>query len=1161
MRLSKIKLAGFKSFVDPTTIHLNRSRVAIVGPNGCGKSNTIDAVRWVMGESSAKYLRGESMEDVIFNGSSARKPVGQASVELVFDNSDASLGGQFAQYGEISVKRVVSRDGQSQYFLNGSRCRRRDITDLFLGTGLGPRSYAIIEQGMISRLIEAKPEELRVYLEEAAGISKYKERRRETENRIRHTRENLDRLNDLRDELGKRIAHLKRQAQTAERYKALKKTRNRLRAELITLRLEVLETDLGQGQTSIDEVQDKLEAAITRLRDRENEIAKAREQLRVSNADFSEAQSRFYRIGSEITRTEQTIKHAETLRQQRAQALQQIESQRVQASKMLNKDEATLARLFVTLKEREPGLEAAAKAEAEALRGLDKCEGEMSEWQNAWNEFNQRATEPAKRAEVERIRIDHLELQIARTKKNLQRLRDEASTLNTATLEKEIQSLQIAVDQARKELQQAQSSLEATQRSLEKDKNQERELSRRLDAARRELQGLNGRLASLEALQESALGKHDEHPWLVAQNLDKAPRLGECLQVEKGWERAVEAALGAHLRAVCVDDLESLLPALAQDKAPRHFIVKGEEAITADEWDTHVKSSYPVAEFLVGIHVANTLEEALDARNTLSSGEFFITTQGERVGRTWLSLSEEEETQGGILARGEEIERLRRQCAQLEDEIADLNARQDHARDLLRQHETTRTQQQNQVNLSHRRLATDEARLQSLRGQVQRQRQRADAIHQDIEEVERRMSEELEALAQASSNRDLALIEMERLSEERERLEARRKKLLENLDEARRRVQDKRNAHHRIEIILEGLRAELAAAKQAVDRDRAQVAELEERIHRLGSEDVQEAMPTAKLQEELAELLEQRKRADEEMAQARILVEKLETHLREADRSRMELEREAEYLREQLNDRRLAQESLRVRHQTLSEKFAETGFDFASLSQERPKQASIEGWESEIANVERQIQRLGAVNLAAIDEYRTQSERAEYLEAQFIDLTEALSTLESAIAKIDRETRNRFRETFEHVNKRLQDMFPRLFGGGAARLEMTGNDVLTTGVAVLARPPGKRLSTINLMSGGEKALTAVALVFAIFELNPAPFCMLDEVDAPLDEANVGRFIQLVKEMAERVQFIMITHNKVSMESAEHLIGVTMREAGVSRLVAVDIDAAAKMAMS
>lgn len=1166
MRLSKIKLSGFKSFVDPTTIPLASQRVGIVGPNGCGKSNTIDAVRWVMGESSAKYLRGESMEDVIFNGSSARKPVGQASVELIFDNSSGTLGGAYSQYAEISVRRVASRDGQSQYYLNGTRCRRRDITDIFLGTGLGPRSYAIIEQGMISRLIEAKPDELRVYIEEAAGISKYKERRRDTENRIRHTRENLERLNDLREEIDKHLARLKRQAQTAERYKVMRDEERRVQAELIVLRLDGLSGEIQQREQAIRETQTSLEKTIARLREQEALLVQNRERLNAANEDFNGVQARYYETVAEISRIEQSIKHAENLREQRNQSLKQAETALEEARRLLKDDERKVDDLSQRVTSSSPELAKAQTAEREALNALERAEQAMSDWQRRWDEFNQRANEPAQRAQVERTRMEHLEQQIQGLARRRNQLNGEAENLDTTEAEGDIQVAEAQAQKLRQQMKELDQDLSGVRGHIENRRQTIREQTQALDQLRREEQTVAGRLASLEALQQAALGKKEskQADWLAEHGLQNARRLGECLRVDPGWELAVESVLSNMLGAVCVNDLMRVADTASLDgDSPRHFIDQGHEdsadANAPGYLATYVTSSMPLSALLTGVQTAGDIQDAFNRRQSLKPGESIITPKGEWMGRSWLRLPDREESHAGVLARAEEIEALQSERQALETRAKTRVTALDMAQSELQAFEKDREKLQQSINQTHRDLAASEGRLNNQKGRLRQIVERSKAITQEIEDLEKRIHDDQETLDKTIAARNQAVAQMGQLSSERETLEVERSQHQDLLHTTRQDAQTAREARHQLALSLESVRVELTATEQALSRGRRQHEELEQRVDSLRTAMESDKTPALDLQKERSMALERRDQSERELKQARNEVQVIENDLREAEQLRVSIEREAETLRDTLGTRRVELESIRVRHETLTEQLAETGFNRQVLMAELDEKASIEEWESRVNDLGRGIQRLGPINLAAIDEFKTESERAEYLSNQYVDLTAALETLESAIQKIDRETRQRFRETFDQVSSGLKNMFPRLFGGGEARLEMTGDDLLSTGVAVLARPPGKRLSTINLMSGGEKALTAVALVFAIFSLNPAPFCMLDEVDAPLDEANVGRFARLVQEMSEQVQFIMITHNKISMESADHLLGVTMREAGVSRLVAVDIEKAAQMA--
>jgi chromosome segregation protein len=1165
MRLSKIKLAGFKSFVDPTTIHLPSNLVGIVGPNGCGKSNVIDAVRWVMGESSAKHLRGDSMEDVIFNGSSSRKPVGQASIELVFDNSEGTLGGQYAEYSEISVKRQVTRDGQSHYFLNGTRCRRKDITDIFLGTGLGPRSYAIIEQGMISRLIEAKPEELRVYLEEAAGISRYKERRRETENRIRHTRENIERLDDLREEIDKQINHLQRQANTAERYKTLKEEERRARAELLALRLRDMDGDAIGRERGLREEETRLEGVIAELRHLEAAIEKDREQLVEANESFNEVQGRFYGLGSDISRVEQSIQHARELRERQTRELNQAEAGLKETREHIELDQARLQQLDRELESLNPQHREADDARQAANDALGAAEQAMSGWQGRWEDFTHRAAEPAQTAQVERTRIEHLERQIQHLHSRLERLQQERGQLSGDALKGEMQQLSMQAAEAQQAAEKLQAELTETLDAIQSARESGRSRTAQLDELRRRIQTQAGRLSSLEALQQAALGKGEKSvvQWLEGQGLGDMPRLGEQLEVTSGWERAVEAVLGQYLEAVCVDDLDGVagvLDSLSHGDLLALDLRAGGGGSEDGEWlARHVQGPQPLADLLRGVRTAQDLNQALSIRARLGPGESVITPDGIWLGRSWLRVARDPDEHSGVLGREHEIRALQTELAALNGEQEALQQALEQDRDRVRELEARREELQVAVNRSHRAAADLDAQLSNRRTRLEQVENRFARITDEVSEIEAAHQRDAEALQAATNARNEAVARMEILAQEREQLVAERDGLRERLEAARREAQQRRDALHQIDLRVQTLKSTRESTAQGLARMEAQARQYNERLEALQAAMQDGDAPIRELCAELETLLARRVEVERALAEARARVQGIEAQMRENDQRRIAVERQAEEFRANLDGLRMAWQEINVRRQTLREQLAETPFSAEELLAAMEEGATVAAWQEKVESIAQRIQRLGPINLAAIDEFKEQSQRKEYLDAQHADLMEALETLENAIQKIDRETRQRFRDTFERVNGRLQEMFPRLFGGGQAHLEMTGDDLLSTGVAVMARPPGKRLSTIHLMSGGEKALTAVAMVFAIFELNPAPFCMLDEVDAPLDEANVGRFCNLVKDMSSRVQFIFITHNKTTMELADHLVGVTMREAGVSRLVAVDVDEAAQMA--
>ncbi|MDH5711661.1 MAG: chromosome segregation protein SMC, partial [Gammaproteobacteria bacterium] len=660
MRLSKIKLAGFKSFVDPTTLNLPSNLTGIVGPNGCGKSNVIDAVRWVMGESSAKHLRGASMEDVIFNGSSSRKPVGMASVELVFDNSEANgkVGGQFAQYDEISVKRTVSRDGMSKYSLNGTRCRRRDIADLFLGTGLGPRSYAIIEQGMISRLIEAKPEELRIFLEEAAGISKYKERRRETENRIRHTRDNLDRLDDLREEIDKQLSHLQRQSRAAERYKEFKTEERHLKAELLALHWRDLKHDLDGRDKSIAEKETKLQQIIAEQRAAESKIEEDRQLHTESNDAMNKVQAEYYSLGSDISRVEQSIKHQQDLQRRQKTDLEQVETALFEATQTLESDRNTIEEVSSQLLVDQPALEVLKVEEQGIAERFKASEEAMQIWQSSWDEVNRKYSEASQKAQVERSRMEQLERHVEQLNQRLQRIDVEQQALRGEDIEGQIVEIKAKYAEVEQEKHAQEEKLTSVLASIRETREKIVEAEQKFAEHRRGIHDAQGRLSSLETLQQSALGKTDQsvNQWLERQGLASQVRFAEKLEVDSGWETAVETVLGDTLEAVCVDQIDSLCATLADLEKSNLALIETQSANSATAQapgylQEKVKSSVELGQFLHGIRAADTLEAAMQMRASLTAGESIVTRDGIWVGKHWLRINNDKDARQGVLAR------------------------------------------------------------------------------------------------------------------------------------------------------------------------------------------------------------------------------------------------------------------------------------------------------------------------------------------------------------------------------------------------------------------------------------------------------------------------------------------------------------------------------
>jgi chromosome segregation protein len=1150
--------------VDPTSVTFPSNMCAVVGPNGCGKSNIIDAVRWVMGESSAKNLRGESMADVIFNGTVNRQPVGQASIELVFDNHDGSVGGEYASYAEIAIKRQVSREGQSEYFLNGGKCRRRDITDIFLGTGLGPRSYAIIEQGMITRLIESKPEELRVFIEEAAGISKYKERRRETESRMRRTLENLERLTDLREELERQLQHLQRQAQAAEKYGEFKAEERELRAQLQALQWRSLDSESADRKVRIGELDVKLESVIAEHRQVESQI----ETLRVDHAEatdtFNDVQGRYYNLGAEVSRIEQTIKHQQERGQQLEADLGETERSFTQVKQHLAEDGAQQQNWEAEIAAVRPELETLQAREQNSHDGLVTAEKAMQGWQQDWDEFNQHAARPRQQAEVQQSRIQHLEQALQRIQQRIASLEEERAGLSAGPADEACERLAGQLAALDGDTAQRQARSEALLGQVNQVRQARSDNAAELDGVRGQLQEMRGRQASLDALQQAAMDTTEEvDGWLQDRSLAERPRLLEKLEVEQDWQLAVETVLGDCLQAVSIDSIDALTDSLAQPPAGVALL---ETAATQPPAAASQRVPLAamvrgtgVADLLHGVFAVAELSDALQQRGGLAAGESLVTRDGVWVGSHWLRLARRGEESGGIIQRQQELQALTIDIAVAAQRRAGLEANQQRLDARLKQLDEERHAAESGLHEVAREHASVSAELSAERAKIEQIDKRRSAIDREVVESRDQFQHEQQALAEARQLLSAAIETMEQDSRRREELLSRRDETRTRLDEARQTARHDKDAAHQLAMRHQSLQAQLDSMVQSIERSTAQMQQLESRRTTLADSLASNEAPLAELQSGLEEQLEKRLAVEEELAEARRRVGEIDHSLRGAETERSAIEQRSQAVRGELEQQRLQNQTLQVKSETLQKQLQESGHVVADVLETMPEEAAEDEWGRRLERVGNRIARLGPINLAAVDEYSQQSERKNYLDAQNEDLETALETLQSAIRKIDKETRNRFQETFDQVNSGLQDLFPRVFGGGTACLEMTGDDLLDTGITIMARPPGKKNSTIHLLSGGEKALTAIALVFSIFRLNPAPFCMLDEVDAPLDDANVGRYARMVKEMSEHVQFIFITHNKITMELADQLMGVTMQEPGVSRLVTVDVDEAAQLA--
>lgn len=1181
MRLSKIKLAGFKSFVDPTTVQLSTNLTGIVGPNGCGKSNTIDAVRWVMGESSAKHLRGASMSDVIFSGSSSRKPVGQASVELVFDNSEGKLEGQYAAYAEIALRRQVTRDGQSQYFLNGTKCRRRDITDIFLGTGLGPRSYAIIEQGMISRLIDAKPEEMRVYLEEAAGISKYKERRRETENRIRHTRDNLDRLNDLREEVEKQLEKLQRQSRTAEKYKTLKIDEKKYRSELLGLRWREYHDALNSFDERLEERTNNVASADEARAEAEENIATMREKRKEVEGELNEVQAKFYAVGADITRAEQSIQHAREEREKRSRELQRIEEESVEIKTNIENDEERIKEVEVALADAGPTIERVQREQEEATESYEQAESDFQDALATWEELSADHSEQETISQVEQARLEELKKKVADLTLRDERLQREKGELSERGSDSALNTL-ISEQQAKNTEELAlRTQLDNAGKSLAQVREKVIQAAQSLDVKRTKLQSSSGRLSSLQALQQAATGGSEKKKieWLEKNGLADAPPLLKLLDIDKGWEKAIEAVLGDFLDAVCVDDYDALSKKLGNLPESGINVVKdgvrddspdgqpegqpdGQSKDQAEErWlATMVSSRAGIAELMHGVTICETTEEAFEARDSLNAGESVVTKDGLWMGRHWLCVRSDDGS-GSVLERQEELDTLVEQVRLLKEDITSLETEHEQYKQQVVERENNRDKLQTLINTRHREISTIAGKIESARAQIDQAGERATKVDAELEEIEAVTARSDREHQEASRRSEEAEKRLHQLQQQLAEMDERRLQGRTLRDEARQKLEHVRQSGQATIVKLESMKSGRESIEQNRERMQRQLTQLEGRRSELDQQQQPDNNEIEQLKTAHLALLRSRSEIESLLQAARKQLEEHDNQQRAQEQNRHRLEQQAQQARELLQQVNMESQESRVRLKTIDEQLTEAGVNREELMPTIPEEATVKEWAEHLAEVERKIQRLGPINLAAIEEYQEQQQRKEYLDEQYKDITEALETLEDAIGKIDRETKAMFRETFDAVNGKLQELFPRLFGGGQAKLELTSEDLLEAGVAVMARPPGKRVSSIQLLSGGEKALTAVALVFAFFHLRPSPFCMLDEVDAPLDDANVSRFAKMVEEMSSQVQFIFITHNKVTMELSNQLMGVTMQEPGVSRLVSVDVDEAVELAVA
>jgi chromosome segregation protein len=1168
MRLNSIKLSGFKSFAEPTTFQLPGQLVGVVGPNGCGKSNIMDAVRWVLGESKASELRGESMQDVIFNGSGQRKPASRASVELVFDNSDARAGGQWNSFGEIAVKRVLTRDGASSYYINNQPVRRRDVQDVFLGTGLGPRAYAIIGQGTISRIIESKPEELRMFLEEAAGVSKYKERRRETENRLKDTRENITRVEDILRELNANLEKLESQAVVAQQYRSLQDEGALKLHQLWFLKHRDAANEEERVKKAAAAAATALEERIAQLRQVESELETVRQAHYQAGDGLHGAQGLLAEAALEVSRLEERIRYVVDSRQRALQRIDELKAQDStwqQRSSDASTELAAAAEQITAADEQAELLAAQADEQAQQQPALDEA---LRAAQARSNEQRSKVSEVQQQIQLLAADSRNLDEQARSLRARREKLAGERQGL-TAPDSSKLAALKLSSGQAVEAHALVDGQLAALNDevpALDEARRTQQEAANREAGKQADI---NARLDALRALQEKVQTEGKLKPWLAKHGLDSIKGLWTQVHIEAGWENALEAALRERLNALEVGRIDTVR-AFAADAPPAKlaFYTKPAAAIANTRQtlprlsdllrlgDAGLKAL--LNDWLEGVYTAASIDEALAARGKLTHGEVIMTREGHAVSQFAVAFYAPDSEQAGMLARAQEIENLERQ-QRAQALIAD------DARSALVRSEAAYTEASLKLASVRREAGEAQTRTHQLQVELMRLAQLVEASAARSSQLDEELADvdaQLEALAERRATGEARFEELdmqlgvtqERHAELDEAVIAAERALAAAREQSRSLERQAQEAQFQSRT-LAARRGEL---QRAIDTAAEQVAANAQAAEALQAEmaTLDDAVAQAGLQTALGLKLER----ESALAAQRSQYDDLTAKLRSFDEQRMTIERSLEPLREKITKLQLEEQAASLGGAQYLEQLTAAAIDMTQLEQSIAEGGvKLQGLQADIDRINRDIAALGAVNMAALEELTTSRERKTFLDAQNADLAEAIATLEGAIHKIDLETRELLAQTFNQVNEHFGRMFPTLFGGGTARLVMTGDEILDAGVQVMAQPPGKKNSTIHLLSGGEKALTAIALVFAIFQLNPAPFCLLDEVDAPLDDANTERYCKLVSEMSGATQFLFISHNKIAMEMARQLIGVTMQEQGVSRIVAVDMDAAVTLA--
>ncbi|MEQ1598565.1 MAG: chromosome segregation protein SMC [Methylotenera sp.] len=1160
MRLTHLKLAGFKSFVDPTTIHLHGQRVGVVGPNGCGKSNVMESVRWVLGESSAKEMRADAMDAVIFNGSSNRKPISRASVELIFDNSLGGAAGEWSQYAEISVKRVIEREKGSTYYINNTAVRRRDISDLFMGTGLGGRAYAIIGQNTIGRIVEAKPEELRVFLEEAAGISKYKERRRETELRLRDTRENLVRVEDICRELQKQITKLESQAVVTQQFHALQAAYKLADGQLWLLKKRDASRDWEKTKAQVDKLVNALEAQTAELRKSEAELEQSRQAHYAASEGINTAQAAYYEANAEVSNLENQVKQNTEARERMAQQLAQL-------TQSLERNASFGADFQQSLVQKQAELETATQAELQAKTALEALKQKLPEKAQALQTATERAqssqhalVEANQHIQIETSNLNFIAQSIAENKQRIAGLQTDLANLSLPDAA-QLKTSENALKQAAQAVSNIETAVQKQRVDETALQTKISELREQQNQAQRALNQADAEIHSLQKLQQSVNSEGKLSDWLSSKGLKNNARLWQKIKIDETWSVALEAVLGAKLNALISEkgDLGARPPAalVLGYRASSESAKSSQNAhltpliSVIKECDADLKPI--LADWLEGSWILAPGDAPEKAVNHLNLGEILVNAQGDIFSRHSVTYHGENSSLHGVLERQQQLEKLQRNLPKLQENLSKLTEALTTAETNI--HAVRAQQQQENTQLKtasslHYQQQLELARLQHAQ---QSALEREASIKAEIAATNTKLTQ----LTNEEANKQAALQAVSTL--------------LEPLELAK---NDDLTAKQQAEVVYSALRDSIQQAEKIYQEENFNSKIINNNINELNNkinvnseektvfllrqseaEQTLKLTPMETLKTNLGEAINAKQLRETALAEARNHLAGAETVMQALERVRMQNEQQLHPMRDSVEQSRLNEQEARLHFEQCQAGLQENGVNEQELAQGLAENAKTSELLRKTNQLQQQIEEIGPVNMAAIQELATESERKVYLDSQMLDLVQATETLEDAIKKIDRETRDKLMQTFNTVNQHFGELFSTLFGGGQGKLELLGDEILDTGLQVFAQPPGKKNTTIQLLSGGEKALTALALVFALFKLNPAPFCLMDEVDAPLDDSNTERFCNMVKKMSEKTQFLFVSHNKITMEMAQQLIGVTMQESGVSRIVDVDIEAA------